>query len=150
MTPRKLLSCTLLALVAGVILQITLSARAQAALVHAPAEGPGSRDLVAAAMLEGWSGLDGVYAGPGLVSRRGQLSGTLVVRGDVDFIYGGDLMVTNLGSADVDFALSDGTPLMSVPAGTSSVVRPFLALPPNEVVYSSSGGSFTEFVWVAR
>ena len=89
-------------------------------------------------------------SGPGLVSTRGQASGTLISRGDPAFIYSGNLTVVNFGNSDVALALSDGTPLMTVPGRGSSTVRPYLALPPNEVVFTSTGGTYTEFVWVSR
>ncbi len=155
MSIRKLFTCTLAVLLMGVTLQGVLFQSAQAGPMAAFSDGPGSRDQVVAALLEGMSvnnaGVGGFeISGPGLVSTRGQASGTLIVRGDPDFIYSGNLTVVNFGNSAVALALSDGTPLMTVPAHGSSTVRPYLALPPNELVYTSTGGTYTEFVWVSR
>jgi len=130
---------------------------AQAAAQPAHSAHSGQTQIIAA-LLQGWSQAPASssqvpeLSGPGLVRQLTPATGTLLVRGPTadQFIYDGNLNVVNLGDSTVDFTLTDGTLLMTVPPGGSSTVRPFLALPPNEVGYTSRDGRRTEFVWVIR
>ena len=159
MSTRSISPSSVIALVLAVSVGALWSHRAgaQSAAVPDHVGRPGHAQIVAA-LLEGWSqtsassGLVPELSGPGLVRQLTPATGTLLVRGPTagEFLYDGNLSVVNLGDSTVDFTLTDGTVLMTVPPGGSSTVRPFLALPPNEVGYTSRDGLRTEFVWVIR
>ena len=152
---RPSLSTALLAVVLVTWLLTQVGGRTEAQVVGPPGEGDAR---IIAALLEGWSQQNPAgsfprdMSGPGLVRQTTPAEGTLLTRGPTaeKFLYDGNLNVVNLGDSYVEFGLSDGTVLAVVPPGGSTAVRPFVAFPPNEVVYRSRDGQRTEFVWVIR